>query len=92
MKKFITFLLASILASSCIFYAGCTDGANSDETIQSTDNSEGTIQSNDNQNLDIGTLLLSQILTDKKVDILRVHNTKQHQILQKINKSFAQIV
>ena len=51
-----------------------------------------TIQSDDNQNLDIGTLLLSQILTDKKVDILRVHNTKQHQILQKINKSFAQIV
>ena len=48
MKKFITFLLASILASSCVFYAGCTDGANSDETIQSTDNSEGTIQSNDN--------------------------------------------
>lgn len=36
--------------------------------------------------LDIATLAISQCLLDKKVDIIRIHNTKQHSILKKINR------
>lgn len=51
-----------------------------------------TIESKDNSVLDTATLILSQMLADKKVDIIRVHNVKQHNILQKLNQSLAQIV
>ena len=51
-----------------------------------------TIESKDNSVLDTATLILSQMLADKKVDIIRVHNVKQHNILQKLNQSLVQIV
>ena len=47
-----------------------------------------TIDSEDNPKLDIATVILSQKLCEKGVDILRVHNVEYHYILKNLFKSF----
>lgn len=46
-----------------------------------------TLNTQKNEELDTGTLILSQILQKEGVNILRVHNTKIHSYLNKLNES-----
>lgn len=47
-----------------------------------------TVDTGDIETLDTATVIVSEYLINEKVDILRVHDIKQHRILRKIRESF----
>lgn len=48
---------------------------------------QDTLNTNENIDLDKATVIISEYLTNKGIDIIRVHNAKEHKVLKILNNS-----